>query len=475
MLGAAFALVSCNKENASTVSGTQVRISASAFHEATKVTFGSLASGKRPVTWNAEGEQVQLWEFVDDGSQTDYMVQNVASDSYTVDGANASKATFGFTLAATEKSGSYDYVAIYPASSSRGANHNADHKNEVSYALSVTASDMQTPTATTPDPAWMVMTAVSAGNAAQTSSLSFALQHQTAYGKMCFKNFPALASGETLASITVTGPSGKYFTGRRWFNYKTGEITPYSATAQKNTFKINCANVSPNTTAFDIWFSVLPVELVADEVLKVSVSTSANTYEANITLSKALSFKRGEVSAFTIDWSKYVTTDKILAFDFTGAALEGWPTAVGAASENRNMTCIYPLGGVNYSFNIFDAPGAVGGKIYWDETNKYFAFGAQYRYMSIPIISGYTLKCVDCTVAKAISTSAVYITDAIGGITTADHPNVVSAAQSWNVTAGTVINYPVNSTDATKQYYVYCKSKGAAMSKLVLTYSPVER
>ena len=63
------------------------------------------------------------------------------------------------------------------------------------------------------------------------------------------------------------------------------------------------------------------------------------------------------------------------------------------------------------------------------------------------------------------------MTSEIGGITADTHPGTDTAAQSWNKEVGTVISYEVNATDASKQYYLYCKSKGTYMSNLKLTYA----
>lgn len=161
-----------------------------------------------------------------------------------------------------------------------------------------------------------------------------------------------------------------------------------------------------------------------------------------------------------------------LEFDFTTEPQEGWPTAKGAADANLDKQVNYNLNGTSYSFILKEAPGSKGEKIYWqyNDNGKYFVLEAQYRYLGLPVLEGYALKTVDCTVGKQVAQTASYVTSSIGGITADTHPTTDTAAQSWNKEPGTVITYDVNSSDATKQYYLYCKSKGMYLSKLKLTY-----
>ena len=161
-----------------------------------------------------------------------------------------------------------------------------------------------------------------------------------------------------------------------------------------------------------------------------------------------------------------------LEFDFTTEPQAGWPTEQGNAENNMNKTVTYTLNGTPYSFILMEAPGSKGEKIFWkySDTEKYFALAAQYRYLGLPIIDGYALKTVDCTVGKQVAQTASYVTSAIGGITANDHPATDTPAQSWNNAVGTVKTYEVNATDASRQYYLYCKSKGTYLSKLKLIY-----
>lgn len=176
-----------------------------------------------------------------------------------------------------------------------------------------------------------------------------------------------------------------------------------------------------------------------------------------------------EQPAIPSDW-------KVLTFDFTTEPQEGWPTAVPTGSTNNlNKTVVYNLDGVAYDFILMEAPGSKGEKVHWQysDEKKYFVLDAQYRYLGLPLVEGYALQVVTCTVGNQVSGTASYVTSEIGGITADTHPRTDTAAQSWNVPAGTEIVYEVNATDATTQWYLYCKARNCAVSHIKLAYKPL--
>ena len=241
--------------------------------------------------------------------------------------------------------------------------------------------------------------------------------------------------------------------------------------------------------------SIFPVEDTAPQSWNVEAGTIL-TYEVNSSdsdkqyylLAKAqsglrvasieITYTPSEGSGSSEDSDQPVEPDQPepsepmeLEFDFTTTPQEGWPTVQGNASANLNKSVVYNLNGTAYNFIIMEAPGAKGEKIFWkhEDEAKYFALAAPYRYLGLPIIDGYALKTVDCTVGKQNKSTAAYVTSEIGGIPQDTHPATDTAAQSWNKEVGTVITYEVNATEA-KQYYLYCKSTNTILSKLKLTY-----
>ena len=486
LFAAIAALISCSKVEG-TITGKTVSVGVdAALSEITKAQFGAFTDDHYPLVWNAEGETALLVEFADGAKK------EVAATSYVR--ISDKKASFGFVLPAKEAS-NYDYymIAPFPGQNSgnggrTGGDSNipAGFNSVASYALPH-ATATQTPLADAPDPTTHIVLASDKGKTSQGGSLSMNFQSVVSYGKMKITGFPALESGETVSKIVITAPTGTLMRGRL-FRDAEGSIVPFSSGAQSCFVNVDPKNITFNTTGFDVWFTTFPFALKAGDKLDVSVATNKGSYNASITLSKALEFKEGVVSSFTYNWTKGQPQpggDKVLTFDFTGDPQEGWPTAAGwngTSAKGSSRTCTYKISETeSYDFKLQEPVFAAGCKIYWDSTNHYFAFGAQYRYLSIPLIEGYAISKAECTVAKAISTSAVAIMDHFF-TTENEAKNAASddvtaycvAPQSWNVTAGTVRTYEIKATDPAKQYYIYCKSKGAAMSKLTLTYSPVE-
>ena len=456
-------LCSCSKgikeEAAAEPSGDVLACTAGVTAPETRVEFGALSAGVRPLTWSATGEAVWVGEFKD-GAHS----QHTTSTGYEVDAMDASKAVFQYSLEADAEAATYDYAVIYPSVRSFSTQFES-HAGKISYGMD--ASVVQTPTASGPDSDCMVLTAVSSGHGSQQGHVDLSFEHQTAYGRMTFKNFPALAGGETLDLVTVTTPSGKNLTGRRWQDIATGDITPHSATPF-NYAKISAENLTPNTTSFDVWFSCFPVDLAVDEVLTVTAKTSLYTYEYDITLNKAFSLTKGAVSAFTVDWAK----KKKLSFDFSGSPLDGWPTESGTAAVN----CVYPLNGVDYTF-VLTADGTAN-KTFprWKEgTGLVFT---RYRYIGLPAIDGYKLVKIVATNAdvaeesskrgRAAVTSQVYSTGAAPSeyVTGGEY-------QTWS--ALTDYTYNLSGTSANTVYYlVGLQTYGTMMKALTLTYEKVD-
>lgn len=191
------------------------------------------------------------------------------------------------------------------------------------------------------------------------------------------------------------------------------------------------------------------------------------------------------MSEIKVTYTPAASTQKVLEFDFTGEALDGWPTAL-KSGERRDMLCDYPLDGVNYQFHLVESPGAdentagaSGGQVFW-KNKEFFLIYSIYRYLGFPVIDGWALKTVYCTVGKEVDGNpSSYVTDRVAPIVRDDAgkpiadkcvPPQVAPIQSWEVPAGTVLTYEVNSTESLQRYYLFCAIRNAAMSHLKLVY-----
>lgn len=170
-----------------------------------------------------------------------------------------------------------------------------------------------------------------------------------------------------------------------------------------------------------------------------------------------------------------------LTFSFTGEPFEGWPTAAKYTHVEGGIECIYPLDGKNYVFVPADCGTASAGQAFWqppvEGAEGYFAFNAQYRYLGLPKLEGYTLIRVVCHNVKLTSTTPrMGITKLISE--SAKHPADDAympggQLQTWNPDGGETYTYSLSGTEPNTRYYIYAYAKGA-VSSIDLIYNPAK-
>lgn len=168
-----------------------------------------------------------------------------------------------------------------------------------------------------------------------------------------------------------------------------------------------------------------------------------------------------------------------LSFSFAGEPFEGWPTAAKYTHVDGGIECVYPLNGVNYVFVPADCDTASAGQAFWQppvEGNPgYFAFNAQYRYLGLPKLEGYTLIKVVCHNVKLTTVvPKVGIVKSIA--TSASHPAEDAylpggKIQNWDAEGGQEYTYGLSGTEANTRYYIYAYAKGA-VDRIDLVYNP---
>ena len=475
---ALLALVSCQKalETVPTASEDTVTICApSTVGAGTKVTIGSIDNGIYPVSWS-DSECTYLRE-VYTPAEGDAVVSHYGSGKTFVKNS-ATTGSFRFTIAANDGAGRYDYVAIYPCdpadcktSLTHGVRYGGtDSKNRVSYILNHTAA--QKPLAGGPDPSTHIMLAKELGKTAQATGLSLAFKPVVAYGKMTVKNFPALAAGETVNKITVSAPAGKVMAGRLYHKIADDTTAPYNATNVTNYVMVDPANITFNTTGFDVWFTTFPFDLAADEVLSVKVETSANTYVKDLKLTKPVSFSCGKVAAFGYDWKKGDETKKlVLALDFTTCP-EGWPDGTTYSSKDvSSKEYTYTIDGVAYSFSNTPCPDASSRGTCWG----YSAAGDMYfmqvhRYLGLPAIEGYKLTKLSFVMSADTNTGRkAGITSSV--VKSTETKTFIPGGEQIVVgTKGEEYSFTLSSTEANTRYYLCCSNKAIGFTSLTLTY-----
>lgn len=476
------ALVSCSKQSVDTINeGKTITVVASATtEEAAKACLGELSDSKYPILWN-DVEKAALDEFVGTAKS-----QEVQASAFVKDPQSDSKGNFTFVL--DEKEGdTFDYFAITPGKNP-GETTNPTHgwrackTGNISYIVNHTVD--QIPLADRPDPTTHVMVASVKGHQGQAETLTLDFKPVVGYGKMTITNFPALAQDETVTKITITTPAGKYLSGRYYEDIQTGERTPYNASNVKNYVTINPQNITFNTTGFDVWFTCHTVDLAKDDILSVKVETSAKTYEGNLKISKALSFKAGVVSAFTYNWTKSQpqAETRTVTFDFS-ACPSGWPSgsAEYKSKEHQEKFHTYTVDGVDYVFSTgvcTDVASTSTRSICWGYNGtadcEMFIIQAQ-RYFGLPALAGW--KLIEIKFPQALGSNSgrmIGITDHICENGKQEYIATVPEGAQACKTQGTVYTFTLTSSAANTRYYMAASNKGTGLTTITLTYEKVE-
>jgi len=453
--------VACNKaeltEQPSENGGCPVNITASADFVTTKVSAGEMYEdehGKHiPFSWDASGEELNLSEFLNDARS-----QDVGSSSFTKISEN--NASFSFTLSKKSSVGTYDYVAISPKSAARTTGTAAAKKGRASFALAPTTA--QKPLPSSPDPSAIIMTAKDLGHSAQAAKLNLSFEHQLAYSKMKITAFPELEDGENVTIFTITAPAGKYLSGRYWYNYSTGLCDEYEG-SMANYVLVNPEHIEVNSTAFEIWWASMPVELSMGDSLSISATTSkGRTLSSKVVLSKNLRLEKGKVTAYTYNWTK--CSDKVLKFDFYNWP-SGWDKTMVSGKE-------YKYGDYTFVHYGYDTSGGTKNRCSYNSTSHFMTLNYG-GFLSLPVLANHKL------VKAVVKHSASKSSNRQGGVTygVRAFPDSVEfvtdggkSGALWNVTPGTFVELPILTSCHEHQYYICCTVGGLGIESLELTY-----
>lgn len=362
VLASLMAIVSCNKEidveNEAVDNSSKdvITLTVNAGAPETKAVFQDKVGDSYPIKWNATGEVIRLAEVYTPG-EGDPVVAAFPSTSYELSNSDA---TAKFSVDLTEKTlaGTYDYRAIYPSTA---------YTDVVpAYSdVSVVVPGTQTPTATSPDPAAIVLYAGVAGLTAQpTTTLDLDFTHITAYGKMTILNAgDAIGGGETIQSVSVSVPAGGVY-----YYWSNGNTNSVNATKTSEVV-INTDNLDTSGD-FTAWFACKPYSLAIGDVLTVKITTDVATYVRPIILTKALSFTSGQVSKFSVNMTSATPLIYSTEFNYpivgssytSGTPIEGsdptgtnWYITYGNwSSSNSAQLRVYKAGNFGVIYNDFD-------------------------------------------------------------------------------------------------------------------------
>ena len=129
-----------------------------------------------------------------------------------------------------------------------------------------------------------------------TGTIGMAFKHALAYGKMTLTLPEGVEASQVVLNFTqaVAGNSIKYYV-KDYNTYKKGDFSG----ADQNTITLNAGNVVDGV----YWFGLLPIGVVAEDMVIEVVATNGNIYKKTIAVGGDLEFNQGVVSSFKVNMS----------------------------------------------------------------------------------------------------------------------------------------------------------------------------
>lgn len=315
-----------------------------------------------------------------------------------------------------------------------------------------------------------------------------------------FKNLCALGkitlSRSDIAKVVFRGKAGENLAGSVTLSIDASGIPAVASIASPVDSIVLTPASGDAFAAGTYYFAAIP------GTLSSGVSFTLTTASGNTILGKAsgnaAALNRSEARNFgTLDASGAPSTITV-KFDFTGEALEGWPTEAKAANTLVDEDAVYPIDGTDYTFCMHYPSTTNTDKygVYWGASSSYgnrFIINGRYKYAGLPAISGYKL------IKATLWQTRVGATDktAIPAVAISDeapetNPSGSSAmslvsggeAQAWEAglsaqTLGGPYTYNLTGTEAGVNYYAVIyytntwKCVAAGIGKIEVTYEKV--
>lgn len=292
---AAMAFVSCsNDATEDVINGPSFEVEVNAVTTDSRSAFGELNGDKYPTLW--EGNE--SW-FV--GVNNAY-TEDVNTITFSEDRKSA-KAMAAFSSEPVADNGTYTLYALSPASAWSSYHFGND------YLRFYIARNIQTPTATSCDPASQVLFAKSeAMNSANSFNIGF--EHFSAYAKFSFKN---VAEGGVVSSVTVSAEDVN-LAGRYAYALSTGKLAEYDRLEKSITLMTSSTE--------NLWMAVAPVD-VSGKKLTFTITTDKGLLSKEVTMPATAKFESGKVATFTVDMS---------GIEYPAGAGENWQLVTAVAN-----------------------------------------------------------------------------------------------------------------------------------------------
>lgn len=250
----------------------------------TRSYFGEKVDGAYPSTWTGN-EQVQF--AANDGAG--FKVTNTESGATTHLSAT-------FTTGTTTEDGvifAMSPVGDYKTGKGGWGSYSWSYGN-----VYLTIPAVQTPIEQSVDEAAHILFAEhNYEGAFPTGTIGMAFKHALAYGKMTLTLPEGVEASQVILNFTqpVAGNSVKRYIKEYTDDEKTYQPGDFSG-ADQNTITLNAANVVDGV----YWFGLLPIGVVAEDMVIEVVATNGNIYKKTIAVGGDLEFNQGRVSAFKV-------------------------------------------------------------------------------------------------------------------------------------------------------------------------------
>lgn len=258
-------------------------------------------------------------------------------------------------------------------------------------------------------------------------------------------------------------------------NTSTKELSleKYSGATTYNYVNFTIDGNTALSTGTDYYVVVRPTALTSD--LKIYLN---GNLVKTINTSKLAAIERNQIYNLGTLSTPANIAEKKLVFDFTGAALSGWPTADNWKNGPGALDCTYPLYGTDYHFFLTDCGNASKARVAWVSSAGGLILYTTWRYVGLPAIEGYKLVKVTGTMCLSTKTRKAAIVknvvaDNTAGSISEQHQFVSGGAEMTWGTKDAEYTFNLSGTEGNTVYYFLCTNTSVGVSNLTLTYVPI--
>ena len=305
---AATALVGCTRETDFIPSAGKQPIFFSANSVDTRTSFGTPDGNTYPVLWDETENKIKV-------------MLNMSVTKDTVITPSADRTSGSFSLNFTQEPESYTFFSLSPASAHLLT-------TEANLRLCFRIPDVQTPTATSVDPAAQIMLAKSETSTERPQQVALHYKHFTSYGLFDLTNLDL--GDDLMKSVSLTAEEN--WTGKWFYFFNDDHNEPHSEAMKTITVNTN----SPT----GIWFACAPIDM-SGKTLTVTVNGEHGTVSKTFTFSADRKFVPGQIARFSLDMSGASYKEDIIYEQVMNLAdLTGESLVIIAANVNGTPNAI---------------------------------------------------------------------------------------------------------------------------------------